>query len=939
VYKWKKSTGESDAQFHDQIRQGCREIRIASVIVRLSDVETYIYRMNGEIRQEVSDSMLQRVRNEAGIKGGEFQLDLAEDPEIKPILKSLRRAKREFSSLYEDEGNASVFTHPTLRIALDPVTNKVIFEKCSDNLARYTFNEGKEDRWLQVLVERVVRPKRIDEADVRPPDVATPAGPPVGSDDSRASIPEAIISLQLRYTPALNIIQRLQDVQRKGSLTTKAVIDIVKPVSKFGKLPMSFPKEDGSITREQPITTQESITPARSAAGIVVYFIMGGRKKAISMDVVRRVADVLGVKFTFNEGDPRPVVDMYKVMLTLKKSGFALEKLSSEAQEALRFVIAAVAEYSGTASGSSSQDGELPGASQFISRASEQYINFLAMQSALRSQNPDIESLKGGVIFEPGRKRRPGEKNVISTIRAYPTLSDIEKNDEFLANAGGEESASSVINSRQAKENLEKLLDMFKTLPKELKSATAPLRRAPVRGHLPAIDFSTRLAAVAGGLRIPAAFRKLGYSSSLLIARDDIEPRDAWILLCESSGAAVGNASSVGKFDASMSYDQLVSDMTGDNLEKVIGKLAAIYTAHYVSPLARVIMHAANTYRDRGLLGLDAHKTMIDRLDKVFAAALLAIQHFVFDAPTTTGVQTASAKFRITRKAVALKKKSTLDLGTVPAEYRTLSRADPLATPIESKGGVDMSLTAESGAPFNVSIMTLSISDDEVGAAAPDASSTPDAPAPAPAPTPATAIAPPTSPTPAPAPASPTPAAPPPAPAPAPIVSVEDDTRLPVTYDKDSIARIALTDSAREKIGVLIRIERDYVLPRGILIFEMEVQMRGGTAQLAASRETPSELRFEGSVLNPSVRRSREAPDYHNALITTTFNKFTSGGTLQELVDAVQVVDSDASLRDLAGNTKGYIVTLIKFDRADEDEDEDEDEDDEGETGDFEASP
>jgi hypothetical protein len=798
---------------------------------------------------------------------------------------------------------------------LDPVSNKVIFAKCSDNLARYTFNEGKEDRWLQVLVERVVRPKRIDETE-RSPDVVPPADPPEGSDDSRASIPEAIISLQLRYTPSVDIIKQLEDVQKSESLTTKAVIRIVNPVSRFGNLPMSFPRGDGGITREQPITTQGSIPIARSAAGIVVYFIMGGRKKAISMDVVRRVADVLGVKFRFNKGDLRPVVDMDEVMRTLMKSGYALEKLSSEAQEALRFVIAAVAEYSGTASGSSSRDGMIPGASQFSSQADEQYINFLAMRSALRSQNPDIESLKGGVIFEPGRKRRPGEKNVISTIRAYPTLSDIEKNDEFLANAGGEESASSVINSRQAKENLEKLLDMFKTLPKELKSATAPLRRAPVRGHLPAIDFSTRLAAVAGGLRIPAAFRKLGYSSSLLIARDDIEPRDAWILLCNSSGAAVGSASSVGEFDASSSYNHLVSDMTGGNLEKVIGKLAAIYAAQYVSPLARVIMHAANTYRDRGFLGSDAHKIMIDRLDKVFAAALLAIQRFVFDAPIATGVQTVSKGFRISRSAASSKRKSTLDLGTVPAEYRTVSRADPLATPIESKGGVDMSLTAAPGAPFNVSITTLSIRDDEVEAAAPDASSTP-APTPAPAPAPATA----------PAPASPAPAAPPPAPAPAPAVSDEDDTRLPVTYDTDSIARIALPDSALEKIGVLIRIERDYTSSRSILIFEMEVQMSGGTAQLAALRATPSKLRFEGSVRYPSVRRHQAAADYRNALITTTFNKFTDGGTLQELVDAVQVVDSDASLRDLSGNTKGYIVTLIKFDRDDED--------DEGETGDF----
>jgi hypothetical protein len=858
VYKWQRSSQSQD-DFEAEIRLGVQELKLAAAIKSLGEIERFVSRENSKLRRAVDESVITTIRDKLGSKGAQFNIDLTEDPQIKPVLDALRKAEEEFEFQYEVEGKSSVFTDPTVEIIRPQTSGGPVTYTCprAVNVARYTFNEGRErkarrvSRTLLEFLDGEDEPPEEEEEGARPPQSSTTASDP-------RDMQQAIDQLILRFPAARSIIARLETAG--AQLTTQGIIDAVKPVEpRFTQITMSFLRDDGKITK-QPLSTQGSVDINRSASGIIAYFLAGGRKPGITDVVADMVALDLGIRSGTGAS-----VDLIALKSQLDRAG-GFEALSEDARRAFYFVVAAVAEYSSAkerARKGSERVRERSFAS-FSSDALQTVLDYHAIMSALRREDPKNPAYAGEIEIDPGgvpddadfvermmrRIRGKPLRRRITTFKAFPVVGDAEEAEKaspFMAPPGGKaearEHAEAVRNATSALKKLTGILGS--DVPGDFRVATRILRMQSKQVFLPAINFSEKLAEIPSLLRMPDIFEMLGYETDALIARKERTARDVWLTLCDAAGARTAEARTVNEFSAARSYSKLREEMTGENLALAIKSLRIFYFAHFVSPLARLIAHAAQGYAERGLLTPGREGTLNDAMTMLGVAhdkAIKKISAVDLTVPVEVQLRKAGKGGRLETTTKILPSVN-YPMDSVPNDLREIKLTDPLASPREKVPPIK----AKKGAPLVADITKLGLAQPSASVAGeppstPDAEPPPDAPpGTPPAATSATPVAPPT-------PSSAPPVSGPPAPPPvAPPAAASTPAQVEFDIEASVIGR-KLIDIKPARVSAELDPER-------VGIVEVDVQVAGGTEQAERARQKPGD--FKVRVTGPIVLKVR----------------------------------------------------------------------------------
>lgn len=845
VYKWQPSSGQTPQEFEAQIRQGCQELKLAAAIKHIEDLETVIREANVELREAVEESTVEEVRRSLGDRGSSFNIDLTEDPKIKPIFKAATKAKRAFKRRIDTEGRTTVFWKPRITVLPPDASGVVRYAPCSANTTSQVFNEGSDRGWLRLLVERAADPLSPPS----PGDPGAPTAPP-------ESVSDATEQLYIRYPAARAIIS---DLASSGDdLSAAGLIAVLRRFSRAGNIVMSFPGESGSVSTTY-LSSMQSAGINKVLAGIISYFVgtglTSGRSRYVPNEVVYMVANAVGFSVTRpSEGQNTPIVDPYDVMRRLDRGARdGLTSLGRSAVEAIYFAIAAVAENAGVESRESRGGLEdAPSLSRFMQDASETVGEFYTMRSALGKMYPDDPRYKSGIVFDPGgepdpagvvtrlirRMRGQPVRQRVTTQRVFPTFGERpEVARDFAPPPRG--SARRAEQMKRAKENLTAIVKDMGVLSQNLRRATLILREEPSeqQGFLPPVKFSEMLSSMPRKMSLPQGMSGLGYETNALVASGESSPLDVWERLVSYSAGEAKSPPPGIDFSGENAFRDL-SPYFNSNLSLALSHLKNFLVGQYISPLLRMSMHASFMYAERGLLTDEDLREINMKIKEAYTRAISGIDALNLSTPITVTI-------RSTRSGPVRRSTRTykgIRVSMTPLHPLLISIVKPTAdSPRASLAAVEAispQITASDEAPTLFALQERGFTTPAPASpAAPD--SPPDAPPDAPPTTPPTTAPPPVAaPTPAPT-APPTVTASPTAPDPA-AAPTQPSPAAPqggVTYSVDEEVKAMSRKPPTAKMPVAVDVDA------GTVSVSMAADVRGG--QSGAAR-LDSDLRVRG---------------------------------------------------------------------------------------------
>ena len=250
----------------------------------------------------------------------------------------------------------------------------------------------------------------------------------------------------------------------------------------------------------------------------------------------------------------------------------------------------------------------------------------------------------------------------------------------------------------------------------------------------------------------------MGYTSDAILMSQKVDGETVWARLCNLSGAKfidgdgakVANIASQ-KFDASAAYVMWKGAMTEGNKTKSIAGIRSLFMSDFVSPLARVILHAIGGYESKGLLTSEGADELRKSLGTAYNKAYGAVSNLSINASSTARFVGLSGG-RLSAGNVRTPAASA-NLGLIGPQHRLLSRNNPLKAP----DSLDITLVAADDAPRVVDLSMLSFDSSQpvsAGSSGSGGDSEPETPSSLPPEPPPTGPGPAPGPTPTPAPAA-----------------------------------------------------------------------------------------------------------------------------------------------------------------------------------------
>lgn len=714
--KVEPSPEQSASDFEEEIRQGVREIKIAAAIQGIENWERQIHASNAALGRVMARPANQEALNAAQkLLGSDkpFQIDLADDPEIAPMLDAAENAKYQV----EDglgEIRHMIFTKPRLVVTPDAATRTVSYKPCGPRPR--SLRESTDISSIRQLVELAMSTDPDESLD----QVET-AGTKV------KDLNDALDQLRSRQSQIAAIIDKLYI---KPGITAA---DIIASFSEqkwmkrsLNKLTYQFPNK-GTLGSATQLTTQGSVPLARLASGVIPKFAAGYRTSQVPINALDLIAAALNV-------DDKNVKFPLQLLRAIEKQDRLFEN-SKDARLALLYAIGAAIEYSIARTGDSLDSS---GRVTFGSGGFEDFKNN-AYQSVLGYHHARTLAGMPGIQVLPGEK--PDDYGVISRImRRVKGVPDSQKittmgfdpydpdelssTEDLVTLPPGEEGASLALNRSIADKTINILLKSLRSeIPGKLKKAATIFGNPAFRDMFPGevsgrgaslnmIDFCNAVAKIAENNKVATqGLKLLGYESDAILMNSSVSGEDVWVRLCKLSAMSpYGNGSpGVNKFSASDAFDSWKSVMLGEPKTRAMSGIRSLFMSDFISPLARVILHAIDGYENMGLFSsgpVGEAETLRERLNAVYDSAQEAIRGLSVSAPPSeTGIKYVRGGGSKLASKLVKTVAASAELGAIGSQYRSLNQNNPLKAP----GEMGITLIAAEDAPRVVKISTLSI--------------------------------------------------------------------------------------------------------------------------------------------------------------------------------------------------------------------------------------
>lgn len=714
------SAGQPDDEFKAQIIQGCDEMKLAAAIAAIEETRVQVGRKTMELRKVVEESLVAEIRNEIGEKGASWNIDLAEDPEIKPLLDAGEDMRALFEEQLDEKGRELTFMG-NARVAYRISRGGGVGNMCSTGPIR----EGID----------AARALLLELADDDVEDEPEASGPALQPDPR--NLDEAIDQIGQRFTTAKSINGAL-----RKSFSTET-IDRVARATQIKKIRFQFPSEDGfSLGKPTLITTQTSISLERIAAGIFRSFLAGARTRAVQPAVIAMIAEQVDPEFVVDPEGGSSRRPNFTVIFRRVTEGGGIQA-NRDMQSAFIYAICAVAEYS---SQYGTPEADNIGPTDILSRGRSALQDILAFH-AMGTRFPDSK-YASDIRIAPGADpeswikkfvrsaKYPGtpaqklaalkqamKEKQITTFKVFPYV-EFDQEDALTSPAeetGGKRGA----NSKIAMEAIKKLIDGTAKLAKEgMKSKAAmtkPDRTPDTRGvgHLSMIALCDQVALVVNQSRrrgIGKLLMLMGYTApdSLLLGPERATGQMVWERMCDRASVPFSSQPSYrANFDQS-NHNAWRPLMTGSNKLLALKGLAELVAAELVNLPVRATYHAIEQFTERRLLstGPEGTSDLRSALVIKYAQLLTAIESSrVSMTVTVDRSRSTRGMIRTAPERIAL---SEFNLGQVDEAYDSIDPRNILTGP----SALDSDIVVGEGAPLLVDPAQMGML---VSAGAPDA--------------------------------------------------------------------------------------------------------------------------------------------------------------------------------------------------------------------------
>ena len=888
--------GQTDPQFEAEIKQGCEEIKTAAAISIIEDLRIIISQDNTKLRLAVKDSLITQVAQELETQGVEFELDLADDPEIRPILDAQEDAEEDLDDELNREGRALIFKNNadvSFAISAGGIAKMcarrggVVYERRIPLAAMLLEGMHPLDLMTELSDDDTVgadddespepagEPEEVEEVEGEEEGAAlddkAPLQPPP------ADLQDAIGQIISRYKRS----RKIEDTFRRvySEMTTDALVLVAKSGNPIKNMRFRFPSEDGNnLGSPAQIATQGSISIERAAAGVIFSFLKGARTKDVQPEVLRMVADLIDPAVQFSrDGKLTREPDTIRVLSALKDNTRGLQA-NADMQNAFIYAVCAVDEY---ASKRTPTELGRMGPTSLSSYGEAWKQNLLSLY--VMSQNHPEMGIKTRIRVTPGAKIDPWYKkfikaarhsgtarekfewlkNELSTIpitsmQAYPR---VEFEEDPLLSPQIKGSKKKTDRSKRAtgaaKFLLKELTNLTTRSLSSKRALTVPNRTPGDKGgNMNIMSMCNTLARSINRSRKSGVGRlllEMGYSSgkALILRTNPVSGRDVFDSFAALSGVSADPyvLSRPFNIDNFTSWSRVLVGKTGVRIASVFNIVIA---REIVNPVVRSIRHAIDVYAERGDITKGEGATydqLIQLLARTNAVLIAKIENNPISIAQASGRDTRAGISGLVSGITQLPSVTLEDLPDMPSEYDTLpARGSAPEQVLAGDGGVVTAISAAEGAPLDVDIAVIGLApeiasegvaegggggSERAEAGSDEAEETATPPRPS---------ATPPGPGPAPAPPPPGPA---PRPAPAPTPPDEPEERE-IDTDFD-IERSVIPDDETEEQSVIVRVDAVVgdgtaaLVKRGVLVRGRVV---GGTSQQTAASEDPRTLRI-----------------------------------------------------------------------------------------------
>ena len=733
--KIEKDASQTDAEFEEEIRQGCKELMLAAAIAAIEDLRTQIAKQSRDLADICNSSkmkeVLDQITGEIGEKGYRFQIDLADDPDIKPIFEAQMEAQIMFNDELDLGTKEFIFSN-SAPVAFNISRKRGVVDMCA---RPRSLPESVED--VTALLMEIDDPDASldggssDEDDptvVMSPDDPAAAEPESARDETREGPPiqpdprnleDALAQIKARYADA-GMIQR--QLQRTFAIET--VVSIAKQTP-LGQLMFQFPTAEGRLGNAAQITTQKSIGLDRVVSGIMLSFFTGARTKDVQPATIRMIAPLFDPSFRVtDEGRVSGNADIAEIMTRVSDERDGILN-NEEMKRGFMYALCAAAEY---ASQYASLGAKNMGPVDLATRGRAALEDILGFH-ALGTRFPDSKFASNIKVAQgvkpkgwmasmvdaakhPGsladKRRKFGEKQ-LTTFKIYPNVSFGEE-DTLIS--------PQTMSPRQKKRERDIAL-VNKTIAQLIKGTTR-LAADAVRtrselgtadkspgtggsvGRLAVMTMCDEIARVANRSRasgVGKILMMMGYSSpgSLIIGGGPVTGHDVWLKLCDRSGAVKGPDA---PFSAETHFTSWSTYMTGKNGAKSLFGVRWLIASEFISLPLRVAYHAIEGFRDQKILSKGESGTFSKHAEGIsvaYVTLVSKVEGIRASAPLST-TEMRLSKTGIGRRILARLPSTQIKLGKIPGYYDALDISKPLDQPTP----LDPQIVVAEGAPFVV---------------------------------------------------------------------------------------------------------------------------------------------------------------------------------------------------------------------------------------------
>jgi hypothetical protein len=547
-------------------------MKLAAAIAAIEETRVQVGRKTMELRKVVEESLVADIRDEIGEKGASWNIDLADDPKIKPLLDAGEDMRALFEEQLDEKGRELTFMG-NARVAYRISRGGGVANMCSTGPIR----EGID----------AARALLLELAD---DDSAAESGVAAGAalqPDPR-SLDDAISQIGLRFTTAKSIEAAL-----RKSFSTET-IDRVARATKIKKVRFQFPSEDG-LTLGKPtlITTQTSISLERIVAGIFRSFLAGARTRAVQPAVIAMIAEQVDPGFAIDAAGGSNRRPSFTTILKRASGGIQANR---EMQSAFIYAICAVAEY---ASQYWAPEADNIGPTDILSRGRSALQDILAFH-AMGTRFPNSK-YASDIRIAPGADpeswikkfvrsaKYPGtpaqklaalkqamREKQITTFKVFPYV-EFEEEDALTSpteetDTDGKRGVSSKIAMAAIKKLIDGTAKLAAAGMKSKAAMTKPDRSPDTRGvgHLSLIALCDRVALVVNQSRrrgIGKLLMLMGYSApdSLLLGSEKVTGQMVWERMCDRASVPFSPQPTFSANFDQFNYNAWRTLMTGSN--------------------------------------------------------------------------------------------------------------------------------------------------------------------------------------------------------------------------------------------------------------------------------------------------------------------------------------------------------------------------------------